>query len=55
MNRVVTLVGTLAVVALTGCESLGTTMTSALFLLTILGLVVYLTLTRKDEIPPVTV
>ncbi len=31
---------------------LGTTTTSALFLITILGLVVYLTLTRKDEIPP---
>ncbi len=34
-----------------GGMGLGTTMTSALFLLTILGLVVYLTLTRKDEIP----
>ena len=31
---------------------LGATATSALFLITILGLVVYLTLTRKDEISP---
>ena len=31
---------------------LGATITSALFLITILGMVVYLTLTRKDEIPP---
>ncbi len=38
-----------------GGLGLGTTTTSALFLLTILGLVVYLTLTRKDEIPPATV
>jgi len=35
-----------------GGLGLGATTTSALFLLTILGLVVYLTLTRKDEIPP---
>jgi len=33
----------------------GATATSAFFLITILGLVVYLTLTRKDEIPPETV
>lgn len=33
----------------------GVTTTSALFLITILGMVVYLTLTRKDEIPPETV
>jgi len=38
-----------------GGLGLGTTTTSALFLITILGLVVYLTLTRKDEIPPETV
>ena len=35
-----------------GGLGLGPTVTSALFLITILGLVVYLTLTRKDEIPP---
>ena len=35
-----------------GGLGLGATTTSALFLITILGLVVYLTLTRKDEIPP---
>jgi len=35
-----------------GGLGLGTTTTSALFLIAILGLVVYLTLTRKDEIPP---
>ena len=35
-----------------GGLGLGPTTTSALFLLTILGLVVYLTLTRKDEISP---
>ncbi len=35
-----------------GGLGLGTTATSALFLSTILGLVIYLTLTRKDEIPP---
>jgi len=33
----------------------GTTTTSALFLITILGMVVYLTLTRKDELPLETV
>jgi len=33
-----------------GGLALGTTLTSALFLATILGLVVYLTLTKKDEI-----
>ena len=38
-----------------GGLGLGTTVTSALFLIAILGLVVYLTLTRKDEIPPGTV
>jgi len=38
-----------------GGLGLGTTITSALFLIAILGLVVYLTLTRKDEIPPETV
>ena len=38
-----------------GGLGLGTTTTSALFLVTILGLVVYLTLTRTDEIPPETV
>ncbi len=38
-----------------GGLGLGATTTSALFLITILGLVVYLTLTRKDEIPPETV
>ncbi len=35
-----------------GGLGLGATTTSALFLITILGLVGYLTLTRKDEIPP---
>jgi len=35
-----------------GGLGLGTTATSALFLITILGLVVYLTFTRKDETPP---
>lgn len=35
-----------------GGLGLGATTTSALFLITILGLVVYLTLTRKDEIAP---
>ncbi len=34
-----------------GGLGLGPTATSALFLITILGMVVYLTLTRKDEIP----
>jgi len=38
-----------------GGLGLGTTTTSALFLVAILGLVVYLTFTRKDEIPPGTV
>ena len=38
-----------------GGLGLGPTATSALFLITILGLVVYLTMTRKDEIPPETV
>ena len=38
-----------------GGLGLGTTTTSALFLIAILALVVYLTLTRKDEIPPETV
>ena len=38
-----------------GGVGLGATTTSALFLVAILGLVVYLTLTRKDEIPPGTV
>ncbi len=38
-----------------GGLGLGTTTTSALFLIAILGLVVYLTLTRRDEIPPETV
>ena len=38
-----------------GGLGLGVTTASALFLITILGLVVYLTLTRKDEIPPETV
>ena len=38
-----------------GGLGMGMTITSALFLITILGLVVYLTLTRKDEIPPETV
>ncbi len=35
-----------------GGLGLGATTTSALFLITILGMVIYLTLTRKDEIPP---
>jgi len=35
-----------------GGLGLGTTITSSLFLIMILGLVIYLTLTRKDEIPP---
>ena len=35
-----------------GGLGLGMTVTSALFLVTILGMVVYLTLTREDEIPP---
>jgi uncharacterized membrane-anchored protein len=35
-----------------GGLGLGTTTTSALFLITILGMVVYLTLTKKDEISP---
>jgi len=38
-----------------GSLGLGTTTTSVLFLVTILSLVIYLTLTRKDEIPPETV
>ena len=38
-----------------GGLGLGMTITSAFFLITILGLVVYLTLTRKDEILPETV
>ncbi len=38
-----------------GGLGLGATTTSALFLLTILGLVVYLTMTKKDEIAPKTV
>ncbi|MDD5702279.1 MAG: hypothetical protein PHU23_09550, partial [Dehalococcoidales bacterium] len=33
----------------------GTTVTSYLFLIAILGLVIYLTLTKKDELPPETV
>ncbi len=37
-----------------GGLGLGTTTTSVIFLATILALVVYLTLTRKDEIPPET-
>ena len=35
-----------------GGLGLGMTITSAIFLIAILGLVVYLTLSRKDEIPP---
>ena len=35
-----------------GGLGLGPTTTSALFLITILGLVIYLTITKKDEIPP---
>jgi len=35
-----------------GGLGLGATTTSALFLITILGMVAYLTFTRKDEIPP---
>ena len=35
-----------------GGIGLGATTTSALFLITILGMVIYLTFTRKDEIPP---
>ena len=35
-----------------GGIGLGPTTTSVLFLITILGMVIYLTLTRKDEIPP---
>ena len=35
-----------------GGLALGPTATSAIFLITILGLVAYLTVTRKDEIPP---
>ena len=38
-----------------GGLGLGTTITSALFLAPILGLVIYLTLTKKDEIPAVSV
>ena len=38
-----------------GGLGLGPTTTSALFLITILGLVVYLTITRRDEIPSETV
>jgi len=38
-----------------GGLGLGPTMTSALFLITILSLVIYLTVTKKDEIPPETV
>ncbi len=38
-----------------GGLGLGTTTASAIFLVTILGLVVYLTLTRKDELPSETV
>ncbi len=38
-----------------GGLGLGTTMTSMLFLVVILALVVYLTMTRRDEIPPVVV
>jgi len=38
--------------ATAGGLGLGTTATSAIFLLTILGLVIYLTLTKKDEILP---
>ncbi len=37
-----------------GGLGLGTTVTSVIFLVTILVLVVYLTLTKKDEIPPET-
>ena len=35
-----------------GGLGLGPTTTSVLFLITILGMVIYLTLTKKDEIPP---
>jgi len=38
-----------------GGLGLGATTTSALFLIAILGLVVYLTFTKKDEIPPETI
>ena len=38
-----------------GGLGLGTTMTSMLFLVVILALVVYLTMTRRDEIPPVVI
>jgi uncharacterized membrane-anchored protein len=38
-----------------GGLGIGTTITSTLFLVMILGLVIYLTLTKKDEIPPETV
>ena len=38
-----------------GGLGLGATITSALFLVTILGLVIYLTLTKKDEIPHETI
>jgi uncharacterized membrane-anchored protein len=38
-----------------GGLEVGTVMTSALFLVTILGLVTYLTVTRTDEISPETV
>ncbi len=37
-----------------GGLGLGTTGTSALFLAAILGLVVYLSVTKRDELPPVT-
>ena len=36
-----------------GGLGLGTTLTSAFFLIAILGLVIYLAITKKDEIPPV--
>lgn len=35
-----------------GGLDLGTTITSAIFLISILGIVIYLTLTKKDETPP---
>lgn len=38
-----------------GGLGLGTTMTSMIFLMVILALVIYLTLTKKDELPPVVV
>lgn len=38
-----------------GGLGLGTTMTSMLFLMVILALVIYLTITKRDELPPVVV